>query len=136
MEDTIGSTSEQYRLKGHWVRSKQITEADTGTTKPILDVPAGTFIPPHGVAVIVETAFAGGTPSLDIGDGDDTDGWVDTTAITEATAGTYADVDAAYAAAGKYYADADTIDAVVSASLTAGEAYVLAYMLPVADVMD
>ena len=132
----MGSASAQYLLKGHWVRSKQITEADTGTTKAILNVPAGTLIPPHGIVIVVETLFAGGTPSLDIGDGSDTDGWIDTTAITEASTGTYADVDAAYAVTGKYYSAADTIDAVVSASLTAGEAYVFAYLLDVSDVMD
>ena len=130
----MGDSTLQYGLTGRWVRSRAITNADTGTTVAILDVPAGTFIPPHGIAIVVATLFAGGTPSLDIGDGDDTDGWIDTTAITEATAGTYADVDAAYAEAGKYYADADTIDAVVSASLTAGKAYVYAFMLDVADV--
>ena len=132
----MGSTTGQYKIQGHWVRSRQITDADTGATVAILDVPAGTFIPPHGIAIVVETAFAGGTPSLDIGDGDDTDGWIDTTGITEGTPATYADVDAAYAEAGKYYADADTIDAVVSASLTAGAAYVFAFMVPVADVFD
>lgn len=132
----MGDSTLQYKIEGYWVRSRQITNSDTGTTVAIIDVPAGTFIPPHGIAIVVETAFAGGTPSLDIGDGGDPDGWIDTTAITEATPGTYADVDAAYAAAGKYYSSADTIDAVVSASLTAGEAYVFAYLIPVADVFD
>ncbi len=132
----MGSTTGQYGIQGHWVRSRQITEADTNTTVAILDVPAGTFIPPHGIAIVVETAFAGGTESIDVGDGDDPDGWIDSTAITEVTPATYADVDAAYAEAGKYYSAADTIDAVVSASLTAGEAYVFVYMLSVADVFD
>ena len=131
----MGSSTAQYGLQGKWVRSREITSADTGSTVAILDVPAGTLIPPHGICIVVTTAFEGGTPSLDIGDGDDTDGWIDTTAITEATAATYADVDAAYAAAGKYYSAADTIDAVVSASLTAGAAYVFANMIPVADVI-
>jgi len=132
----MGDSTLQYGLRGKWVRSRAITNSDTGTTVAILDVPAGTFIPPHGIAIEVLTAFAGGTPSLDIGDGDDPDGWIDTTAITEATPGTYADVDAALAVTGKYYASADTIDAVVSASLTAGKAYVLVYMLNVKDVIS
>jgi len=132
----MGSSTEQYGLKGRWVRSREITEADTGTTVAILDVPAGTLIPPHGALIVVTTLFAGGTPSIDIGDGTTTDGWIDTTAITEATAGTYADVDAAYAVTGKYYSAADTIDAVVSASLTAGNAYVFVYMIDVSDVID
>ena len=132
----MGSSTAQYGLRGRWVRSREITNSDTNTTVAILDVPAGTLIPPHGAVIVVTTAFEGGTPSLDIGDGDDTDGWIDTTAITEATAGTYADVDAAYAATGKYYSAADTIDAVVSASLTAGAAYVFVLMIDVSDVID
>jgi hypothetical protein len=132
----MGDSTGQYKITGHWVRSRQITNSDTGTTVAIIDVPAGTLIPPHGIMISIETLFAGGTPSIDIGDGDDPDGWIDTTAITEATAGPYADVDAALAVTGKYYASADTIDAVVSASLTAGEAYVFCYMIPVADVYD
>ena len=130
----MGSSTAQYGLRGKWVRSREVTYADTGTTVALLDVPAGTFIPPHGIAIVITTNWAGGTPSLDIGDGDDTDGWIDTTAITEATAGTYADVDAAYAVTGKYYSTADTIDAVVAASSTAGAAYVYCYMLDVSDV--
>lgn len=135
----MGSSTEQYGLTGRWVRSRQITSADTGTTVAILDVPAGTFIPPYGVAIVVTTLFAGGTPSLDIGDGSDDDGWIDTADITEGTAGTYAGTEAntgAYAATGKYYSTQDTLDAVVSASLSAGEAYVFCYMLDVGDVIS
>ena len=132
----MGSSTAQYGVTGRWVRSRQITSADTGSTVAILDVPAGTLIPPQSAVIVVTTLFAGGTPSLDIGDGDDPDGWIDTSAITEASTGTYADVDAAYNEAGKYYSAADTIDAVVSASLTAGEAYVFVYMIDVSDIID
>ena len=130
----MGSSTAQYGLAGRWVRSREITFADTGTTVAILDVPAGTLIPPHGAVIVVTTLWSGGSPSLDIGDGTTADGWIDSTAITEGTAATYADVDAAYAVTGKYYADADTIDAVVAASSSAGAAYVYIYMLDVADV--
>lgn len=132
----MGSATEQYGLKGRWVRSRKITNADTGTTVAILDVPAKTLIPAQGALIVVTTLFAGGTPSLDIGDGDNTDGWVDTTAITEGTAGTYADVDGEYNVTGKYYSAADTIDAVVSADLSAGAAYVFVYMIDVSDIID
>ena len=135
----MGDSGLQYGIRGHWVRSRQITYADTGTTVAIIDVPAGTYIPPYGVGIVVETLFDGGTPSLDIGDGDTADGWIDSTDITEVTAATYAGTEAntgAYAQAGKYYSAADTIDAVVSASLTAGEAYVFAHLIPVSDVFD
>lgn len=132
----MGSASVNYGITGRWVRSRAITNADTNTTVAILDVPAGTLIPPHGIMIQVTTLFAGGTPSIDIGDGADPDGWIDTTAITEATAGPYADVDAALAITGKYYAAEDTIDAVVATGLTAGKAYVFAYMINVADMID
>lgn len=110
------------------VVSAPITSADTGTTKQVIDVPAGTLV--ESVEVIVRTAFAGGTPSIDVGDGDDADGWVDTTDITETTKGAYRGDggDAAYWL-GKYYESADTIDAVISSGLTAGNAIVVARMI-------
>ena len=132
----MGSSTAQYGLTGRWVRSRKITYADTGTTVAILDVPANTFIPPFGVLIYVNPLWAGGTPSLDIGDSDDTDGWIDTTEITEATAGTYGGHTNAYALNGKVYTAADTIDAVVAASSTAGAAYVFAFMVDVSDVID
>ena len=105
--------------------SDAITEADTGTTVNALHIPAGTFIPPYGVTVYIPEVFAGGTPSLDVGDVDP-DGWVDTTEITETSIGSYSGVAAAYAITGKFYATADIIEVVVSASLTGGTAYILA----------
>ncbi len=105
--------------------SDAITEADTGTTVVAIEIPAGTYIPPYGVSIEVAEDFAGGTPLLDVGDADP-DGWIDQTEITATTAGHYAGVAAAFALTGKYYATADSIDVVVSASLTAGTAYVVA----------
>ncbi|MFQ5592335.1 MAG: hypothetical protein ACE5HE_14330 [Phycisphaerae bacterium] len=109
--------------------SRAITEDDTNTTVHAITVPAGSFVPPYGVTLYVAEVFAGGTPSLDVGDGSDTDGWVDTTDVTETTAGCYSGTEAntgAYAATGKVYTAEDTIDVVVSASLTGGTAYVIA----------
>ena len=131
----MGDSTLNYGINGRWVRSRAITEADTDSVVDIVDIPAGTLIPPHAVMIQVLTLFAGGTPSIDIGDADDDDGWIDTTAITETTAGPYADVDAALAVTGKYYASAGKIKATVSASLTAGKAYVFVYMIDVADVI-
>ena len=101
--------------------SKAITESDTNTTVQAIEIPAGAWIPPYGVSVYVAEVFAGGTPSLDVGDGDNDDGWVDTTDVTETTVGTYSGTEAntaAYAQTGRYYGSADTLDVVVSASLT------------------
>lgn len=115
---------------GYWVVSDAITEADTNTTKAVLTVPAKTFV--SKVSLIVTEVFAGGTPSIDVGDGTNDDGWIDTTDVTETTAGTYAGDggDAVWALGGKYYSAADTIDAVISASLSNGTAYVVAHFLP------
>jgi hypothetical protein len=110
--------------------------AQTGTTFAALDVPAGTFIPPYGVSVIVTTLLDGGSPSIEIGDAD-TDGWVATEDITETTAATYTGTatNSAISPTGKYYASADTLDCILAASLTAGVFYVTALMYDVEDVI-
>ena len=136
----MGSSSAQYGLKGRWVRSRKFTFADKNSTKAVLDVPPNTFIPPLGVVCIVTTLFDGGTPVIDVGDGDNPDGWVDQADITATAAGSYAGTEtntAAYSGSGKLYEDADTIDVVLpDEAITAGEGYVLAYMLDVSDVID
>jgi len=105
--------------------SRAITEADTNSTAEVVVIPAGSWIPPYGVSLQIVEAFAGGTPSIDIGDGDDDDGWIDTTEVTEGTLGTYTGVAAAYSTVGKYYASTDTIDATVATGLTNGTAYLV-----------
>lgn len=117
------------------VVSRAITEADTNTTALVIDVPAKTFVPAYGVSLLVTEAFAGGTPSFTIGDGDDVDGWAVSTDLTEATIGAYNSVAAAYSISGKYYATADTIDVVVSASLTDGTGYLIVQMLDLSDLV-
>ncbi len=105
--------------------SAAITEADTNSTVNAIEIPAGAFIPPYGVSVYIPEVLAGGTPSLDVGDSDDPDGWVDTTEITETSLGTYAGVAAAFAITGKFYASADQIEVVVATGLTGGTAYII-----------
>lgn len=131
------ATTNQYPLTSRWVRSKAITSAMANSTAPIIEVPAKTLV--IQCIIYVETLLAGGTPSIDIGDGDNDDGWIDSVDITEATVGTYKAAAAghgAYALTGKYYLAADTIDAVVATGLTSGKAYVFAEMLALADVMN
>ena len=105
--------------------SAAITEADTNTTVNAIEIPAGAFIPPYGVSVYIPEVFAGGTPSLDVGDSATADGWIDTTEITETTIGTYSGVAAAYALNGKFYASADQIEVVVAVGLTGGTGYIV-----------
>lgn len=116
------------------VVSRDITLADTNTTATVIEVPAGTYIPPYGVTVLITTAFAGGTPSCTVGDGDDVDGWLTSADITETTAGAYASAAGAYAIAGKYYAAADTIDIVVATGMTSGNGRVIVQMLDVSEL--
>jgi hypothetical protein len=106
--------------------SEAITEADTNTTVTALEIPAGTWIPPYGVTIYIPEVFAGGTPSIDVGDEDDPDGWVDTTEITETTIGCYSGVASDLAISGKFYATANHIEAVVATGLTGGTAYIVA----------
>ena len=109
--------------------SDAITEADTNTTVNALEIPAGSFVPPYGVSIIIAEVLAGGTESLDVGDEDDPDGWIDSVDITETSTGTYSGTEtntANDAVNGKYYAAAGKIQVAVSASLTGGTAYVVA----------
>ena len=116
---TIQATLGQPRL----AVSGSITEADTGNTVQCVEIPAGAFVPPNGVTVYIAEVFAGGSPLLDVGDGTNTDAWVDQTENTATTVGTYSG-NLEFGLNGKYYATADTIDVVVSGSLTGGTAYV------------
>lgn len=60
----MGSSSAQYGLRGRWVRSRKVTFEDKNSTKPVLDVPAKTFIPAWSVTLVITTAFSGGTQPL------------------------------------------------------------------------
>jgi len=119
--------------------SRAITHSDNGSTVAAITVPANHFVPAYGVHVIVTELFAGGTPSMTVGDGSDTSGWLTSANITEATVGTYASTAGTYAITGKWYETADTIDVVVAdTTLTDGTAYVIAmlYDLSGIDIAD
>lgn len=133
----MGNSAINYPINAHVLRSRAITEADTNATVTIMQIPAGTLV--LKMWIVITTLFAGGTPSIDIGDAADADGWIDTTDITEATAGTYGASETntgAYSDDGKYYAAATAITAVVATGLTAGKAYVFALCVPIAEVLD
>ena len=120
----------QNPLDGPWfILSDAISDADTNTTVNAIEIPAGSFIPPYGVSIVIVEAFAGGTPSLDVGDEDDPDGWIDSVDITEGTPATYSGTETNTvndAVNGKYYAVAGKIQVVLSSGLTGGTAYVTA----------
>lgn len=120
---------------GEWLVSDPITSADTNTTKVCLDIPAKTFV--SEVIAIVTTVLAGGTPSIDVGDADDDDGWVDTLDITETTAGSYRGgaTNSPFSITGKYYPTGGQIKAKVTTGLTSGSAVVCARILRLADTL-
>lgn len=123
----MAQTSPAFIQGPNVVVSRAITAADTNTTVAAVELPAKSFVPPYGVSTIVVTALSGGSPALNVGDGTTTDGWVDADDTTEGTPGTYTGsaANAAYSDTGKYYATADTIDVGVSASLSAGLAFIV-----------
>lgn len=75
-------------------------------TMAVLNIPAGTII--HNVVLEVITAEATGTPTINVGDGTDPNGWV-AGAVTSA-AGKFLGAGAYVAAGGKLYTAADTLD--------------------------
>lgn len=124
------------KFTGYWILSRAITEADNAATVGAIEVPAQTFV--SKVAAIVTEAFGtDGTSQIDVGDGDDPDGWIDNSQLSAGVAGGYTGTggDAAYTAKqGKYYITADTIDVYVS-SETGGSMQVIAHLLPIADLV-
>jgi len=102
----------------------------------MIDIPADTLV--KKVWIVITTLFSGGTPSIDVGDSGDGDGWIDTLDITEGTAGTYAgsETNSALKLSGKYYSARDFITVTGAIGMTAGVAYVFAEMHDVSDVID
>lgn len=121
------------RFNGYWVRSRDITYADTGSSAGI-SVPAKTFV--RDVIFEVTTAFTTGG-YFQVGDGDDADGWVTSTGalISDGTTMLRTDTGGSiYSLHGKGYLTADTIDVDVHDS-TAGSLFIAAYFVPIADMV-
>ena len=121
------------RFTSYWVRSRDITYADTGSSAGI-DVPANTFV--KQVILDVTSAFSTGG-SVNVGDGDDADGWIKAADILISDGTVMLRVDtggANYAAwGGKGYTTADTIDVHITDS-TSGSLFIAAEFLPLADL--
>jgi len=122
------------RFTGYWVRSRDITYADTATTSAGIAVPANTFV--KQVISKVTVAFTTGG-YVDVGDGDDADGWIanvqmlvsdGTLALRTGTGGA-----SLYAEAGRGYLTADTIDVHINDS-TAGSLFIAAEFVPLGDM--
>lgn len=78
-----------YKRLGHpvLVVAGPFGAAQTNSTFDALEIPAGHFV--DHVGVLITTVLSGGTPSIDVGDEADDDGWVDTLQITETSTGYY-----------------------------------------------
>jgi len=104
------------------------------STELTLNIPADATHPVllFDIAHIVRVLFSGGTPSIDVGDGSDPDGYIDTLSITEGDAGDLAyarDKDNSEALSkGAYLTTNGKIVVTVGGSPTAGEATVLAFL--------
>ena len=101
-----------------------------GDTVQLLRIPAGTYVKRVGIRIASAWSTSGATCNgVTIGDGDDTNGWIQTidfgasasgvsisgvTAAIDATvAAPYYPAQGAYNWVGKYYTAADTIDAII-----------------------
>lgn len=124
------------------VRVAHYDHADAVSNKVTIPVEAGAFV--LAVAHLVEEAFAGGTPSVKIGDGTDDDGFLALAATpldainkfaSSLGAGGMSAVTTADTwtpnpfSAGKYYATAGAVVVTLSGSLTAGKGsvHILSY---------
>jgi hypothetical protein len=77
-----------------------------GDTMEVVNIPAGTVI--ESVVLEVITAETSATPTINVGDGTDPNGWV--AGASTATIAKLLGAGAYVAAGGKFYAAADTLD--------------------------
>lgn len=95
------SAPAMYALEGIFDAAQRNLAAED--TAAVITIPAGTYV----YAVFYEVITGDATQTMDVGDGDDPNGWV--AAADVATAGNTG-VGAGALAGGKYYATADTLD--------------------------
>jgi len=87
---------------------------DTGDVLQVISLPENFYV--HGVIVNVTTASTTASSVIEVGDGNDPNGWLTTTAGTMASTGVKA-ADGVYVSAnGKFYASADSIDITLGAT--------------------
>jgi hypothetical protein len=109
----------------HFV-SKELTSDDTGNEVTIGYLPPGAYI--KEVGIIVGTAFAGGTPTINIGTSDDADGFASAVAVSSVGRKLADDM----TTSNDLYSTGEvTVTATLSASLTAGQGLVFVEYIPV-----
>jgi len=92
-------------LTGYYDSTRRNMTVD-GDTMEVVNIPAGTLI--ESVILEVITAETSATPTIDVGDGTDPNGWV--AAASSATIAKLLGAGAYVVAGGKFYATADTLD--------------------------
>lgn len=113
---------ERLRLVPLWARSNRIDAGDQaapGTTIQLFDVPAHTLV--EEIIVDIKAALTG-SPTVNIGDGGDTDRFFDSTTLAPGTAGMKSSkLDTQPGSGGAYiYTVADTIDMIITGTMSGG----------------
>tara|TARA_R100000458_G_C8010101_1_gene74533 strand:- start:12 stop:449 length:438 start_codon:yes stop_codon:yes gene_type:complete len=108
-----------------WYQSSELDLTSTAGVYPVFSVPAGSYV--LGVKILVTSAITAGSADIDVGDGDNPDGFIDGWACAAggAAAGSIVDGVASSCTAGissgKYYSATDTIDVDINTVATAGK---------------
>jgi hypothetical protein len=122
----VGTTGRRYNTSQTHFVSKEVTNADTGTSVTIGKLPPGAYVINAGI--IVGTAFAGGTPVISIGTLSDADGFASAVSVSSAGVKQADDM----ATSDDVYSTGEvTVTATPSASLTAGKGLVFVEYIPV-----
>ena len=115
-----------------WYQSSELDLTSTAGVYQVFSVPAGAYV--LGVKILVTSAITAGSADIDVGDGDNADGFIDGWACAAggAALGSIVDGVASTATAGistgKYYAAADTIDVDINTVASAGKIKLLVLM--------
>lgn len=122
----VGTTGRRYHTSQTHYVSKELTNADTGVEVTIGKLPPGAYVIDAGI--VVGTAFAGGTPTINIGTDDDADGFASAVSVSSVGKKVADDL----ATSNDLYSTGEvTITATLSASLTAGSGLVYVQYIPV-----
>ena len=132
------ATSVQQRITDYVIVTQQVTYEDDGANT-VADIPAATLVPSDGVQLVITTLFAGTSPTVDVGDGDGADDWVDNGDVTETTAGVYKGTTgngAVNVEHGKYYSSAGQLKITIGGTtLTAGECHAVIRCIPLSGLV-
>ena len=110
-------------LKPYWLITDKVTYADDGTKTTVGEIPAQTLV--MSSCIVVHTAFTDDSTTIDMGDEDNDDCFVDSTDATATTIGAYwGDGGNASSWEGAWYPAAKRITITPSGgTLTAGSAF-------------